>query len=42
LYCGYTGFDAVVAVWAYSTCQVAAVIPVTLMAIRSTGLVVAE
>jgi O-antigen/teichoic acid export membrane protein len=42
LYRGYTGFDAVVAVWAYSTCQVAAVIPVTLMAIRSTGLVVAE
>jgi hypothetical protein len=45
LYCGYTGFDAVVAVRAYSACQAAAaaaVIPVTLLTIRSTGLVAAE
>jgi O-antigen/teichoic acid export membrane protein len=36
LFCGYRGLDAVVAVWAYSTCQAiaaASVIPATLMAI---------
>jgi O-antigen/teichoic acid export membrane protein len=45
LFCGYHGLDAVAAVWAYSTCQAvaaAAVIPATLLAIRSAGLVAAE